>query len=89
MRLDGSIQKRKKKLSKMVCGTSHTISREEVRFIYEKGSELLISGTGYYGHVELSDGAMRYLKKHGCRVKLQAAPAVIHTWNSAGEKVIA
>jgi len=32
---------------------------------------------------------MRYLKKHGCRVKLQAAPAVIHTWNSAGEKVIA
>jgi hypothetical protein len=82
--LDGSIQKRNKKLSKRVYGTSHTISREEVRFIYAKRAELLIVGMGYYGRVELSDGARRYLKKHGCRAKLQATPAAILTWNSTG-----
>jgi hypothetical protein len=89
LRLDGSIQKRKKKLSKKVYGTSHMISREEIRFIYEKGGELLIIGTGHYGRVELSVEARRYLKKHGCRVKLEATPEAIHTWNTAGEKTIA
>ncbi len=87
--LDGAILKRKKKLSKKVYGTSHTISRREVRFIYEKGAELLIIGTGRYGRVELSDEAMRYLKKKGCRVKLEATHEAIHSWNRAGEKTIA
>ena len=89
MRLDSSIQKRKKKLSKRVYGTSHKISREEIRFVYEKGAALLIIGTGHYGRVELSADARRYLNKHGCRVKLEATPEAIHTWNAAGERKIA
>ena len=89
LRLDGSVKKRKKKLSKKVYGTSHTISHAEARFIYEKGTELLIIGTGHYGRVELSDEARRYLKKHGCRVKLEATPEAIYTWNAAGENTIA
>ena len=89
LRLDGSIQKRKKKLSKKICGTSHTISREEIGFIFEKGAELLIIGTGHYGRVALSDEARSYLKKRGCRVKLKATPEAIHAWNKADEKTIA
>ena len=89
LRLDGSIRKRKKKLSKRVYGTSHTISCEEMRFIFEKGAELLIIGTGHYGRVVLSDEAGSYLKKHGCRVKLEATPDAIHSWNRAREKTIA
>jgi hypothetical protein len=65
------------------------ISREEARFIYEKGAELLIVGTGHYGRVAFSDEARRYLKNHGCRVKLQTTPVAIHTWNTAADKVIA
>ena len=33
LRLDGSVQKRKKKLSKKVYGTSNTISLDEVRYV--------------------------------------------------------
>ena len=33
LRLDGSVQKRKKKLSKKVYGTSHTISLDEARYV--------------------------------------------------------
>jgi hypothetical protein len=73
--------------SKMML--SYTISHEEVRFIYEKGAELLIIGTGHYGRVGLSDEATSYLKKHGCRVKLEATPEAMHTWNTADEKTIA
>jgi len=42
IRLSGEIKKRKKKLSKAVFGTSHTISLEEAKYIFEKGTERLI-----------------------------------------------
>jgi len=88
LRLDGSVQKRKKKLSKKVYGTSHTISLEEAKYVYEKGAELLIIGTGHSGLVELSDEADRYFKKQGCRVKANATPKAIHVWNNSGGNVI-
>jgi hypothetical protein len=34
LRLDGSVKKRKKKLSKKVYGTSHTISLDEAKYVY-------------------------------------------------------
>ena len=39
IRLSGEIKRRKKKLSKAVFGTSHTISLEEAEYIFEKGAE--------------------------------------------------
>ena len=52
IRLDGRVRKRKKKLSKAVYGTSHIVSLEEARHVYEKGAERLIgthqSSRGYY-----------------------------------------
>jgi len=86
--LDGSVQKRKKKLSKQIYGTSHRISLEEAKYVYEKGAEVLIVGAGQYSRTELSDEAKKYLNKHGCRVKLMITPKAIHAWNTAGEKVI-
>jgi hypothetical protein len=86
--LDGSVEKRKKKLSKKIYGTSHTISLEEARYVHEKGATVLIIGTGHYDRVGLSDEAERYLKKHGCRVKLKTTPKAINAWNTADEKVI-
>ena len=37
IRLGGQVEKRKKKLSKAVYGTSHTISLAEAKHIYQKG----------------------------------------------------
>jgi hypothetical protein len=88
LRLDGSVKKRKKKLSKKVYGTSHTISLDEAKYVYEKGAELLIVGSGQNDLVRLSDEAQKYLKKRRCRVKRMATPEAIGAWNKAEGKVI-
>jgi hypothetical protein len=84
LRLDGSVKKRKKKLSKKVYGTSHT----EAKYVYEKGAELLIVGSGQNDLVRLSDEAQKYLRKRRCRVKRMATPEAIGAWNKTEGKVI-
>jgi len=88
LRLDGSVKKRKKKLSKRVYGTSHTISLDEAKHVYGEGAELLIIGTGQYDLVRLSEEAQAYLRKQDCRTKLAATPEAIRIWNKAKGKVI-
>ncbi|MDD5383737.1 MAG: MTH938/NDUFAF3 family protein [Gallionella sp.] len=83
IRLSGDIKKRKKKLSKAVFGTSHTISLEEAEYIFEKGAEQLIIGSGQNGMVTLSEEASEYFKKKGIRVDLSPTPEAIHQWNKA------
>jgi len=86
--LDGEVKKRKKKLSKAVYGTSHTISKDEAKYVYSEGAELLIIGSGQYGAAELSDEAMEYFKKKKCKVILLPTPDAIKEWNKAKGKVI-
>jgi hypothetical protein len=86
--LSGKIEKRKKKLSKKVYGTSHIISIEEAKHIYEKGAELLIIGSGQYGNVHLSDEASEYFKKKQIQVDLSPTPEAIKKWNAAIGSVI-
>jgi hypothetical protein len=84
----GEVKKRKKKLSKRVFGTSHVISLDEAKYVYEKGVELLIVGTGQFDSVRLSDEAEGYFKKHNCKVKLAATQDAIRIWNKSKGKVI-
>jgi len=88
LRLDGSVEKRRKELSKRIYGTSHTISLDEAKHVYEEGAELLIIGTGQYGLVRLSEEAQAYLREHHCRVESAATPDAIRIWNEAEGKVI-
>jgi len=88
LRLDGSVKKRKKKLSKRIYGTSHIISLDEAKYVYEKGAALLVIGTGQYDRVRLSEEAKVYLQKHNCQTKLAATPDAIRLWNEAQGKVI-
>jgi hypothetical protein len=88
IRLSGKVKKRKKKLSKAVYGTSHTISLEEAQHVYQKGAERLIVGCGQYGLVELSDEAASYLKGRGCHVDLLPMKEAIEAWNEAEGAVI-
>src|SRR5512133_1615963 len=87
IRLDGQVEKRRKKLSKKLYGTSHKISLEEAKYIYEKGAEKLIMGTGQTGYVELSKRAEKYFRKKDCKVKLLPTPKAIKTWNKSKGKV--
>ena len=86
--LEGGIRKRKKKLSKAVYGTSHTISIDEAGYIYEEGAEGIIIGSGQYGIAELSVEAKSFFDKKNCRVELLATPDAMKEWNRATGKWI-
>ena len=83
IRLNGEVRKRKKKLSKAVYGTSHVVSLDEVRYVYEEGTDQLIIGTGQSGQVTLSAEAADYLQRQQCRVQLLPTPEAIRAWNEA------
>ncbi len=88
IRLSGKVKKRKKKLSKAIYGTSHTISRDEAKHIFEEGAQRLIIGTGHEDNVRLSEEAAEYLKKKKVRVSLATTPQAIKRWNRATGAVI-
>ena len=86
--LEGGIKKRKKKLSKAVYGTSHTISLDEAGFVYQEGAEGIIIGSGQYGVTELSGEAKAFFDQKNCRVELFATPDAMKEWNMAEGKWI-
>ena len=88
IRLSGEVKKRKKKLSKAVYGTSHIVSLEEAKHVYQEGAELLIVGTGQSGLVELSEEAADYFRRKRCRVELFPTQQATEAWNEAEGPVI-
>jgi hypothetical protein len=88
IRLSGKVKKRKKKLSKAIYGTSHVISLDEAKHVYQKGAERLVVGAGQYGMVELSDEAAEYLRERGCEVDLLPMKEALRAWNEAEGAVI-
>ena len=88
IRLDGQVKKRKKKLSKVIYGTSHTISLQEMEFVYQERADRLIVGSGQYGMVVLSSEAAGYLDRLKCKVILLPTPEAIQKWNRAEGRVI-
>ena len=88
IRLSGKIRKRKKKLSKAVYGTSHIVSLEEAKQVYQGGAEELIIGSGQEGTVRLSEEAAEYFKKKKCKVSLRPTPRAIKYWDKAQGAVI-
>jgi hypothetical protein len=88
IRLNGEVEKRKKKLSKALYGTSHIVSLAEAQYVYEPGAQCLIVGTGQGGNVTLSDEAANYFKQAQCEVQLLPSPKAIRAWNEARGAVI-
>jgi hypothetical protein len=86
--LEGKVIKRKKKLSKAIYGTSHTISLNEAVYIFQDGAEGIIIGSGQYGVAELSQEAAGFLKQRNCKVKLLSTPDAIQEWNRINGKWI-
>ncbi len=88
IRLSGAVEKRKKKLSKAVFGTSHVISLAEAQQVYEAGARRLIVGSGQSGMVKLSPEAEAFFKEKQCAVEVMPTPEAIRCWNEAREAAI-
>ena len=88
IRLHGEVKKRKKKLSKAIFGTSHIISLDEAKDVYEKGAEKIIIGTGQTGLVKLSEEAANYFTIKKCQVQMLPTPEAIRAWNEAYGEMI-
>jgi len=88
IRLSGEVVKRKKKLSKRLYGTSHIVSKDEAKFVFEKGCKRLILGSGQEGNVHLSPEAEAYLAKKDCKVVSRPTPQAIRAFNEAHGKKI-
>jgi hypothetical protein len=87
IRLSGEITKRKKKLSKKYYGTSHIVSRDEAEYVYEKGCDTLVLGSGQYGNVKLSPEAAEFFALHHCKVMLLPTTQAIEEYNKRQGKV--
>ena len=88
IRMNGTVKKRKKKLSKAVYGTSHILSLDEAKHTYKKGASHIVIGTGQNGVLELSDKASAYFELKGVTVEALPTPKAIRAWNRARGKVI-
>jgi hypothetical protein len=89
IRLGGHIEKRMKKLSKKVYGTSHKISLVEAKYVYDKGADKIIIGTGQTGYVELSKKARNFFEEKDLKAKLLRTPKAIKLWNKSKGNIIA
>lgn len=80
--MGGAVRKRRKKLSKEVYGTSHTISIAEARDVYEQGCRTLIIGSGKFGRVQLSPEAQSFFAEHSVVVALLPTQDAVERWNA-------
>jgi hypothetical protein len=89
IRLSGQVEKREKKLSKELYGTSHKVSLEEAKYIYEEGTEKIVIGTGQTGFVKLSEEAEDFFRRNNCGVELLPTPWAIERWNELEGRITA
>ena len=66
VRLSGEVVKRKK-LSKKLYGTSHVLSKNEAKFLFENGGDQVVIGSGQMGNVQLSTEAEPISKERAVR----------------------
>jgi len=89
IRLNGQVERREKALSKEIYGTSHTVSFEEAKYIYEEGTEKIIIGTGQTGFVVLSEEAEDFFTERKCGIELFPTPWAIERWNEIEGRITA
>jgi hypothetical protein len=88
IRLDGTVEKRQKGLSKRVYGSSHTMSLDEAKYIYDEGAKKLLIGSGQYGVLELSTEAMKFFKDQNVDITICRTPECLQKWNECCDGTI-
>lgn len=79
--LSEDIKNRQPKLAKRVYGTSHILSLDEAKYIYEKGCEVMIFGSGQHVSRRFSPEADANFKKRACEVIVRGTPTAGRTFN--------
>ncbi len=79
--VDGEIVKRNKKLSKAIFGTSHILSLDEARDVYDPEANELIIGAGHDSQLKLSAEASDFFEEKKCKIKLLSTPEAAKYWN--------
>ncbi len=75
-------------MSKVLYGTSHKLSKDEVKYVYEKNIDRIIIGAGQYGMVKLSEEAESYLKNKKCKPVILPTPEAVGYWNDYNGKAV-
>jgi len=88
IRLSGKVVKWKKTLSKGPYGTSRLLSKVEAKFLFEKGCDQVVIGSGQMGNVHLSPKAQAYFERKGCEVLLRPTTEAIRMFNQSHAKRI-
>jgi len=88
IRLTGEVKKRKKDLSRAIYGTSHIVSLDEAKHVYQEGAQRMITGAGQHGLLKLSNEAKDFFEEKNCSVDLMPTPKAIKIWNQARGKMI-
>lgn len=68
--IEGNIKKRDKSIAKSKFGTSHMISRKELKKVVTPNTRRLLIGSGNSGLVSLTDKARKYLEEEGIKVEM-------------------
>ncbi len=88
IRLDGTVIKRNKKLSKQALGTGHMLSLEEAKYSFEEGAEVFIVGSGIEGMLDIAEDAEEYISSQHCEIIRKETPEAIHLYNKEKRKAI-
>jgi hypothetical protein len=86
--LDGQVIKRKSHLSQSQYGTSHKISLDEIRDLWEPGASHIVIGAGLFRRVHLSSEAADFLSLHHCAVEVYSTRRAIRHWNEMDGSII-
>ena len=77
IRLSGEVVKRKKKLSKKYYGTSHILSKDEAKFVYEQGCKQLICWLGPNGQCAPIAGSRSLFRKERLQSPVATDPRFV------------
>ena len=87
IRLSGEVVKRKKKLSKKYYGTSHVLSKDEAKFVFERGmraAHCWLGPDGFFG--DYCSGIVWSLRmQDGKAMEVRREPFRVSTLTSFGE----
>lgn len=75
--IDGDISKRDKSIAKSKFGTSHVISRKELKKVVTPNTRRLLIGSGNSGLVSLTDRARKYLEEEGIKLEIHKTGELI------------
>lgn len=68
--IDGKINLRDKSIAKNKFGSSHRISRKELKIVLTPKTRRVIIGSGNSGLVSLTNKAQKYLEKQGIELEI-------------------